>query len=72
MVQFFWAVTQCRSVNSTDVPNGRSAFKFRVKQSKKTDCLNLKIVITILRGVRKYHIYPATILNIPENLILRR
>jgi len=24
---------------------------FRVKQSKKTECLNLKVVITILRGV---------------------
>jgi hypothetical protein len=52
MVQVFWAVTQCRSVNSNDVSNGRSAFLFRVKQSKKTDCLNLKVVITILHDVR--------------------
>jgi hypothetical protein len=72
MVQVFWAVTQCLSVNSKDVSNGRSAFMFKVKQSKKTDCLNLKVGITILHGVRKYHTYPATTLNVPENLNLRQ
>jgi hypothetical protein len=59
------------SVSSNDVWNGCSVFMFRVKQSKNSDCLNLKIVITILHGVTKY-IYPATTLNVPENLNLRQ
>jgi hypothetical protein len=59
IVPVFWAVKHCRSVNSSDVSNGRSAFMFRVKQSKKTDCLTLKIVITFLRGVMQVPRLPS-------------